>query len=366
MFIHNLSTILSAYYFPFPSAAPNTAANSRLSRWAELLRWLVQRSVRYITRKSVNAIFTHLTQSIIYRGNFLAPLALDYIKALKILILRPEHLDHLDESSWATLMNMCWNAALQLPLDSGKDGWGYEDDVPMDLDELESSSASTPYLSLETIELLSLVPILLSSDAAPLLPFPIRFATNANTELLHRAGVPILRKMTIFLERYPTETSAHRSVLVGLNLLLAQLELNYTTQMRQVGAKLVPNLVSLWAGTKSMDTREQILLALCTLFPHVTGSRYASSTTDIVVISEEVSEAIARLAEMLSKEFWSGTRSASLPMMRLEFQIETSRSIESFKGKEKESLSRVIPPDEPFGTRVMRVSRNVPSHVNID
>jgi hypothetical protein len=255
-------------------------------------------------------------------------------------------------------MTMCWNAALHLPLDSGNDGWDYEEDVHMELDELESASTSTTSLSLETIELLSLVPILLSSDAAPLLPHPIRLNANADAGLSHRAGVPILRNITTFLEKYPTETSAHRSVLIGLNLLLAQVELNYTSEVRNAGIRLAPTLASLWSGTKSLDTREQIIIALHTLLPHITSTTGIAST-HAASLSDEVLEAIGRLAEMLSKEFWSGSRGASLPMMRMKFQIHRTKVTDKSKTKEKRSILRVVSTDEQYGTRVMRVSRRV-------
>jgi ataxia telangiectasia mutated family protein len=317
---------------------------------------MVNRSVRYITGKTFSAVLTHLTQAMVHRGTFLEPLALDYIKSIKILLSRPEHLAHLTDDMWAGLMTLCWNAALGLPLDTSTDGWGYEatSNQDMEIDELDSATAPGGKLSAQAIELMSLVPMLLSSDSAPLLPAVAKPADV--DDVVHRAGVPILRHIVNFLERYKIETSAHRSVLMGLNLLLAELELNYITEMRRAGGKLVPSLVTLLRDTRSMDTREHILLALRTLLPYVSANTKSPSfSAEPLFVSKEVAESVGKLVEILSKECWSGLRGAALPMMSFQFAVDQSASAPSAKGKEKEVGPVVLQDDSPFSSRLMKV-----------
>ena len=298
----------------------------------------------------------------VHRGAFLESLALDYIKSIKILLSRPEHLAHLTDDMWASLMGLCWNAALGLPLDASTHGWGYEATSiqDMEVDELDSASSPGGKLSAQAIELVSLVPMLLSSDSAPLLP-AIPKPGDAYG-IVHRAGVPILRNIATFLERYKIETSAHRSILMGLNLLLAELELNYVIEIRQTGTKLVPSLVGLLKDTRSMDTREHIILALHTLLPYVSANTKSPSfSTEPLFASKEVEEAIKMLADILAKESWSGKetwhgpRGAALPMMSFHFSIDQSASIPFAKGKEKEVGLAVLQIDSPFSSRLMQV-----------
>ncbi len=77
-------------------------------------------------------------------------------------------------------------------------------------------------------ELLSLIPILLASPTAPLLPpFP-----DSNTVIPPPAslGYATLIKVHRFLQQHPAETSSHLAVLKCANIVLAELELNSGTR----------------------------------------------------------------------------------------------------------------------------------------
>lgn len=131
----------------------------------------------------------------------------------------------------------------------------------------DKSTSSGPVTSLtpQSVELLSLFPTLLSSSSAPILP-PPRNPDDGSHETAHRAGIPLLHRVLIFLEKHPSETSSHRPVLQGLNVLLDELELNAVDEVTRTGLKMFPRLVKLW-GTRDLTLREQVLIALGTLLP---------------------------------------------------------------------------------------------------
>ena len=115
-------------------------------------------------------------------------------------------------------------------------------------------------LSADATDLLSLFPVLLSSSSAPILPRP-QLKDPEASQMPHRAGIPLLRRVLAFLQRYPSETNSHRPVLQGLNILLRELELNAINEVTRLGARSFPLLVKLW-NTRDLTLRDQVLIAL--------------------------------------------------------------------------------------------------------
>lgn len=210
-----------------------------------------------------------------YGNAIFPPAALDYAKTLRALLSFPPHLASLDAAHWRRLHAVCWAAVLgdDIPPEAdGADGEVGEDeeDELMDTDEPSGTAATSKGYGQRVIitqsmtELLSLLPILLASPTAPLLPpFP-----NSNTVIPPPAslGYTTLIKVHRFLQQHPAETSSHLAVLKCTNIVLGELELNSRDEVIAAGFKLLGPLVTLW-GTKSKAVREELLIAFRLMLP---------------------------------------------------------------------------------------------------
>lgn len=81
------------------SKTSTTAAAKRLGEAAASVRWLTERAVGRLNKKVVKPLLSHLLQTMVWNGELLAPVALDYIKALRSVLGWAPHLEHLDEVS---------------------------------------------------------------------------------------------------------------------------------------------------------------------------------------------------------------------------------------------------------------------------
>lgn len=79
--------------------APSAAASRRLGDAAGTVRWLTERSVHLLNKKVTNALVSHFRQTIINYGELLAPVALDYVKALRCVVGWAPHLEHMNDVS---------------------------------------------------------------------------------------------------------------------------------------------------------------------------------------------------------------------------------------------------------------------------
>ena len=265
-------------------------------------------------------------------GSLVKHVALDYAKALKILLSYPPHLENMEQDTWRHLMSIIWDTVLDRRLEQDKDDWDAEAQGAIDpavsqadSDEEEGSSrarsggtamkrkrpskyskestsegSSRPKyktLSAESAELLSLFPLLLSSSSAPILP-PSRLSEPDAQQVPHRTGIPLLRRVLAFLEHYPEETGSHRPVVLGLNILLRELELNAIDEVTRTGARLFPLLVKLW-GTRDLTLRDQVLISLRTILPYLARekqkARAAAPLTQVGGPSVEESEQTSRV-----------------------------------------------------------------------
>lgn len=306
---------------------------------------MVEKTYHYLSKKPFVALFTHLVTLLVYGRQIFPPAAIDYIKALKTLLSYPPHLESLDQTNWKIVVRVCWASLLGDPVRLGdeidedveEDELGSEEDVkPFQATQGANGHPRQKTLSTINSEVAGLLPILLSSAAAPLLPRVPDKDTIYISE--PSTGLTMLLKVGRFFQLYPNDNNAHLPILASLNLVLAQLELNARDEMVSASAKLVPLLATIWT-TRKKDIREQALIALRTLLPFATHKAVLDHDK-----KGAVREALCKISEYLSKEGqlrW-GCQPLDLSVIRLK--------VMSRKGKEKECPSL-------FSFSTMSVSR---------
>lgn len=80
---------------------------------ASTVRLLVQQSAPLLGRKVVRIILAHLSSQLEHKGTLFAPIALDYIKALRSLFSFRPHLEHLDPREWEGLLKLAFAGVFQ-------------------------------------------------------------------------------------------------------------------------------------------------------------------------------------------------------------------------------------------------------------
>lgn len=308
------------------------------------MRRIAEKTYHFLSKKPFVALFTHLVTLLVYGRQIFPPAAIDYIKALKTLLSYPPHLESLDQTNWKIVVGVCWASLLgdqvrlsdEIDEDVEEDERDSDRDVkPLDATQGVNGHARQKTLSTINSEVAGLLPILLSSSAAPLLPH----VPDKDTVYVPEpsTGMTMMLKVSRFFQQYPNDNNAHLPVLQSLNLVLAQMELNARDEMVSASVKLLPLLASLWTARKK-DIREQVLIALRTMLPfatHKTVPEHDKKGT--------TREALSKIYEYLIKEGqlrW-GCQPLDLSVIRLK--------LISRKGKEKEDLS-------PFTSSMMSVS----------
>lgn len=334
------------------SAASAATAHRRLADTASVVRWLTERTVHLMNRKVVAALFKHLTQTLVHRGEILVPVALDYIKALKCIVGYSSHLEHAGEDIWLKIVTMGFNIVLgdtiEAELDNkedivkGDDDSGMDDmDNANDTDDLDLPAAAstskkrrrvdtqpTPGpskpshrntsqrsnrvpVSLEQVEFASVISILLRSSTAPILD-------NAPA---------ILLRLERFLELYPADSSMLQDYLITLSSTLENLSLNKKSDVESFARATWNGLVGLW-GTKDKRMKEGLIVVLRILFPFITSADEPNRNHKR--IDFDPADGIGRLWKTLNGEADSrrGVDSLSLDALRLELlsPYEESRS----------------------------------------
>jgi ataxia telangiectasia mutated family protein len=289
---------------------------------------MAERSVHLISRKPFIALFTHMTHLLVFASTIFPPAALDYAKALRSVLSYPPHLENLDQQGWKILMGICWAAVLGDPVtvddewqednesESVNQGKGFNDISTQN----PLSSRTTSTVSQSTTELVSLIPILLSSTAAPLIsPLPpVGPGWISETSLGHS----ILLKIHRFFLLHPTETSAHLPILRSMNIVLTELELNCRADFVSAGIKLFPQLVEFW-GTRDRGLREQVLIALKTLLPYLTH-KVAAEKDKAGVIREAMNSLMEALPREASSR--SGIRPLDFGVLRLKEYVRNVKA----------------------------------------
>ncbi|CAO1627123.1 unnamed protein product [Jaminaea pallidilutea] len=255
-----------------PSSAPAAAVN-RLAANAQTLRWLVETTVHFVERKTLKSLVSHIVQMLNHNGRLLQPVALDYLKAMRAVLAYPPHRNSLDPDQWTRVASLCFNVVLSRPLDRDLPRWKGFADLSEELQQ-ESGRA----LGLEDIEEMSCLEELMSSDNAPLCG-------------QDRVGLRCLAQYSSFLDRFPSESTAHLPALSGLTRLLRDVELSYHTVVQEFARRHWKTLVALW-DSKSKPLKEYIIIALRILIPHVLAdpgmnddSTYAGEVSDLLLFS---------------------------------------------------------------------------------
>ncbi|KAG2132781.1 hypothetical protein DEU56DRAFT_812008 [Suillus clintonianus] len=320
------------------SASTGAAASRRLGDAAAAVRWLVERSISRLTTKILTPLLAHLLQMMVHRGQLYAPLTLDYLKTIKILLSWTPHMDHIDAATWISIAELAFNIILGDPIkrkldnDTGESNDEsmqaeisamYQDDSDEGEDHEPSTSTqkrkwkarehiTTPApsgmrptrshhsVSLEQVECASLLALLFRAPTAP-------FLSEDGPDL----SPAILTRMRRFLERYPSDASLHHDYLLALQPVLSHLCLNRTKDVETFARSTWNQLVGLW-GTKNKRMKESLVGILRTLFPFLTAAHDGPSFA--------WADGVYKLWTLLSGEAENrrGLDSLSLDSLRLE------------------------------------------------
>ena len=293
------------------SGTAGTAAQRRLSEAAAAVRWLVERSVHCLSKKALTPLLDHLTQMLVHRGQLFTPVALDYVKTIKVLLSWAPHMDHLNVDTWLKLVEISFNIILDDPIEDDlvrtrdqtassvpvDDSMYQSDSIPSDDGNPASprkrplrEHTSTPMpgaasdnptdrralrhpVSLEQIECASLLALLFRHSIAPFLAEVERPDPNdSDNSILVPITPSLFWRMKRFLERYPTDTSLHHDYLLALQPFLGQVALNCRQEVDDLACCAWDALVALW-GTKNKRIKESLVGILKTLFPFLTATR---------------------------------------------------------------------------------------------
>jgi ataxia telangiectasia mutated family protein len=280
----------------------------------------------------------------VLHGQLYAPLALNYLKTIKILLGWTPHMDHISAANWINIAELAFNIILDDPIRRKFDdvtGESNDESMQADLSAMyqddsdegddhqpststqkrkrkarEHSSTPTPSaihltrllkssahqsVSLEQVECASLLALLFRSPTAPFL-----------SEDIPKLSSAILARMTRFLERYPGDASLHHDYLLALQPVLSHLCLNRTKDVKAFAHSTWNQLVGLW-GTKNKRMKESLVGILRTLFPFLT-------TTHDDLPKYAWADGVYKLWILLSGEAESrwGLDSLSLDSLRLE------------------------------------------------
>lgn len=296
-----------------PSTGRGSGSIKRLGDVASVIRWLTERSIERLNTRVLKSLLTHLTHGMRLKGELLAPVALDYAKTINSLLSYEPHLLGLKDSMWHELVALAYNVVLgrtpkrklaEFP-DEGESVDGDSDVEMGDHDlSLESdhgrrggSGPSTPGtkrqrdwsqqarrgpstiprtsqpVSLEQIEFMSILAILLRSPIAPILSQPEEMGENKRQEQEYeKAQVPhmfprlLLNYFSHFLRIYTGDTSLHHDYLIALSCALSHLTLNCRQAVSSFAKDSWHPLVGMW-GTKNQSLKAHLLVVLRQLFP---------------------------------------------------------------------------------------------------
>jgi serine-protein kinase ATM len=336
------------------SKSASSAANAerRLADAASVVRWLTERTAHLLNKGVVRALSEHFLQSMVRRGKLVTPVALDYAKALRCLVAYTPHLEHMEDESWVEMVELAFNAIMNDPIatnfaDDPVDGSSagaveaddmelYLSDDPMgDDDEVltstrkrgrkDSNATKMPSsskmisqtgrnskvpprqvaVSLEQVEFMSLLSVLLRSPSSPLLSPDFPYLPSS-----------ILIRLQRFLDIYPPDTSLQHDYLLALSSMLSTLSLNKKHIVEKFARASWDGLVRLW-GTKNKRMKEGIIVVLRILFPFVISD---NDLADANGTSFDCAESIGRLWYLLNGEAESrwGVDCLSLDSLRLE------------------------------------------------
>ncbi|GAA97888.1 hypothetical protein E5Q_04568 [Mixia osmundae IAM 14324] len=250
------------------------AERKRLASSASVLRWFVGQCVDGLQKKTLKAVWAHLLQMLVANRKIFAPVALEYLRTLNLLLAHDPHLQHMDEATWTRAVGVCFCGMAGQPvidladmIDSSSNAKDRDDsDIAMSDRETDAhpradaSSSSARQMpshvrarnvssgnaanTLESIEYMTCVDHLFRSQLAPLLTY----------------GSILLKFFASFFQLHPTESSAHLPAICALNRLFDSAWLNSQTLMYEATVTLWSPLITFW-NSKHLLVREQVALA---------------------------------------------------------------------------------------------------------
>ena len=255
------------------------ATATDLARWeksADMLRRVVDKTVKLINNTVIKLLVRHLLESIRFGGKLVSTVSLNYCKVFCKLLEYPPHLAHLGLERWLELSKFAWAVVLGDAL-TADSSWeedeeaarGEEDDDDMASGDGKRGQPGTGRkatynsMSPDQIACCTLIKYLNSSCYAPLTR-----ATNdpKNPSGGSNIGSNLLRKFIRYFDTYPNEATGHVDMLPALRLVLERMELNATDSFVRFSRSVWASLVSL-LGSRTKDMREELLVILHILLP---------------------------------------------------------------------------------------------------
>ena len=313
------SCIAKTGAFPTDTTGRESTSVRRLGEVASLVRWLTERSLTRLNYRVLKSLLLHLTHALVHRGELIAPVALPYAKAIKSILTYKPHLHNLRDPVWHELLALAFNVVVgPAPKRTLFEHVGSDDSDGMDVDSDEEggtgdggthSSAesaagpSTPRtkrpreaspprrtaprrgtvpqssqpVSLEQIEFMSIIAILLRSPTAPILDEPIaKDVQTREAQLKRKEEDPhmfprlLLNYFSHFLRIYTGDTSLHHDYLIALSAALSHFTLNCRQVVTVFANDSWPSLVKMW-GTKNQRMKEDLVVVFRFLFPLLTA-----------------------------------------------------------------------------------------------
>ncbi len=110
------------------SKSTKSAAASRLSLCAEIVRTAVETGVKKIRAKTVRAIVGHITQTLPGSDEgYFVPLMKDYFKTLRVVLGYPPHAEHFSKCEWSDTVDFCNETLHDLNSSSSLKSTGFPD-----------------------------------------------------------------------------------------------------------------------------------------------------------------------------------------------------------------------------------------------
>ncbi|KAK9447636.1 uncharacterized protein V1518DRAFT_421520 [Limtongia smithiae] len=278
---------------------PNGLAESRLVAAATVFQIAVQRGVPAFRTKTFSAVTMHIVQTAFHDGEIFAPLAAEYIRALRALFGYTPHLEYLAQEPWTNLADFC--------------ATGVELLVKASVSKDDRRRVAT-----ETVDLLVCLESLV----------------DVPTATLRVRATQIYDALRLFLGVHTVESSAHRSVFYIINKLLSCVITNDFLLYADILNDLIPVMESLWQA-KSVALKEQILITAVWLYPGIKAFPKASDDPLRSFAHTIVTEYCDRLAwDMLlidDIEFVDGTTTGMPDWLCLRnFRLSNERAIVPF------------------------------------
>lgn len=250
------------------SKLTKSAAKSRLSLCAEIVRIAVETGVKKIRFKTVRAIVGHITQTLPGSdGYFCEPLVDDYFKTLKVVLGYPPHAEHFSKGEWCDLVDFCIETLHDLNFTSSQRSSGFLDGNPtrdswkgglsrsatpgIDIDyrhkasHINSQENGTPQLRNSAEELVLCLYHLTSIPHAPILDK----APAALTNLLN------------LLESSSSTSNAQQAAFECINSIITAIRTDDISLTLQTLRNLLPIMQRLW-NAKTSALKDQMLKLL--------------------------------------------------------------------------------------------------------